>query len=141
MAAKRSYSNRKDNNNKNTGSRNSKLLYCASVLPVPKNIVQKVNNLVHIFLWKGKKAEIKKLTLIGERSQGGFKAPDFNAMDMSLKALWVRRLREKRDASWKIIPNHYWEKFGGDISFHTRLELKDRDLFDSMPPFYCMRGS
>ena len=99
--------------------------------------MQKVNNLVYTFLWKGKKAKIKKVTLIGERSQGGFKAPDFNAMDMSLKALWVRRLRDKRDASWKIIPNHNMEKFGGDILFHTRIELKDQDLFDSMPPFYC----
>ena len=29
------------------------------------------------------------------------------------------------------------EKFGGDFLFHTRLELKDQDLFDSIPPFYC----
>ena len=115
----------------------AKLLYCASVLSVPKNIVQKVNNLVYTFLWKGKKAKIKKPTLIGERSQRSFEAPDFNAMDTSLKALWVRRLRDKREASWKIIPNHYMEKFGGDILFHTRLELKDQDLFDFMPPFYC----
>ena len=55
---------------------------------------------------------------------------------MSLKALWVRRLRHKRDASWKIIPTYYMEKLGGDILFHTRLELKDQDLFDFMPPFY-----
>ena len=89
-----------------------------------------------LLLWKGKKAKIKKLTLIGVKFQGGFKAQDFNAMDMSLKALWVRRLIDKRDASWKIILIHYMEILSGDILFHTRLEFKDQDLFDSMPPFY-----
>ena len=28
------------------------------------------------------------------------------------------------------------EKFCGEILFHTKLELKDQGLFDSMPPFY-----
>ena len=41
----------------------AKLLYCASVLPVQKSIVQKVNNLVYTFLWKGKKAKIESLLL------------------------------------------------------------------------------
>ena len=53
----------------------SKLIYNASVLPVPKNFCDQVNKTTFYFIWdnkiaKIKKAKIKKTTIIGERKKG-----------------------------------------------------------------------
>ena len=44
----------------------SKLIYSASVLPVPDHYVQEINKLIFNFIWAGKPPKIKRNTIIGE---------------------------------------------------------------------------
>ena len=83
----------------------SKLIYSASVLPVPDHYIQEINKLTFNFLWAGKPPKIKRNTIIGEKKDGGLKMCDFNIMEKALKIAWVNRIQDDSQASWKIIPN------------------------------------
>ena len=51
----------------------SKLIYSASVLPVPDHYVQEINKLIFNFIWAGKPPKIKRNTIIGEEEKGELK--------------------------------------------------------------------
>ena len=59
----------------------SKLIYSASVLPVPVHYIQEINKLTFDFIWAGKPPKIKRNTLIGNKKDGGLKMCDFNIME------------------------------------------------------------
>ena len=63
----------------------SKLIYSASVLPVPVHYIQEINKLIFDFIWAGKPPKIKRNTLIGNKKDGGLKMCDFNIMEKALK--------------------------------------------------------
>ena len=54
----------------------SKLIFNASVLPIPENVAQEVNKLTIKFLWDAKPAKIKKSTINGLKEKGGLKMID-----------------------------------------------------------------
>ena len=62
----------------------SKLIYNASVLPVPNNFCDQVNKVTFNFIWDNKIAKIKKKTIIGERKNGGLTMIDFTLMNKAL---------------------------------------------------------
>ena len=45
----------------------SKLIYSASVLPVPDHYIQEINKFIFNFIWAGKPPKIKRNTIIGEK--------------------------------------------------------------------------
>ena len=63
----------------------SKLIYNASVLPVPKNYCDQVNKVTFNFIWDNKIAKIKRNTIIGERKKRGSKYDRFYVNEQSLK--------------------------------------------------------
>ena len=63
----------------------SKLIFSASVLPIPENFAQEVNKLTFKFLWDAKPAKIKKSTITGLKEKGGLKMIDFEHMNKALK--------------------------------------------------------
>ena len=48
----------------------------------------------------GKPPKIKKLTVIGEKKQGGLKMTDFNIMNKALKVSWIPRIKSENEALW-----------------------------------------
>ena len=91
----------------------SKLIYNASVLAIPEQLIKEINSIIFNFIWDGKPPKIKKLTVIGEKKQGGLKMTDFNIMNKALKVAWIPRIKSENEASWKIIPEATLEKHGG----------------------------
>ena len=69
----------------------SKLTFVAAVLPIPDDFVASVKQIVEI-IWTRKNPKIKKTTMIGEQKEGGLRMPDFDIINKSLKAAWVKRL-------------------------------------------------
>ena len=67
------------------------MIYAASVLYVPPDIIHEVNSLIFSFLWP-KKAHVKKNTIIASLEEGGLKMPDFEQKHKACKAMWVKRL-------------------------------------------------
>ena len=65
----------------------SKLIYSASVLPVPDHYFQEINKLIFNFIWGGKPPEIKRNTIIGEKKDGGLKVCDLKIMEKVLNSL------------------------------------------------------
>jgi len=47
----------------------SKLIYSASVFPVPDHYVQEINKLIFNFIWAGKTRKVKRNTIIGEKKK------------------------------------------------------------------------
>ena len=88
----------------------SKLIFNTSVLPVPINIIKKVNKCTTSFIWNYKPAKIKQSTLIGPKNKGGLQCPGFDIINKSLKIAWVKRLADSQQSncSWKIIPSSVW---------------------------------
>ena len=55
----------------------SKLIFIASVLPVPEKFCDQVNKITFNFIWDNKIAKIQRNTIIGERENGGLNMIDF----------------------------------------------------------------
>ena len=103
----------------------SKLIYSASVLPVPVHYIQEINKLIFDFIWAGKPPKIKRNTLIGNKKNGGLKMCDFNIMEKALKIAWVYRIQDDSQASWKIIPNQLLHNHGG-LAFFNKMQLSKK---------------
>ena len=69
----------------------SQILYVASVLYVPQEVIKEVNQLIFSFLWP-KKVHVKRTTVIGPIEEGGLKMPDFEIKVRACKAMWIKRL-------------------------------------------------
>ena len=54
----------------------SKLIFIASVLPVPEKFCDQVNKITFNFIWDNKIAKIQRYTIIGERENGGLNMID-----------------------------------------------------------------
>jgi len=70
----------------------AKLVYNISVLTVPTNFAEKVNDICFKFIWDFKPDKIKRHTIIGPVDKGGLNMVDFNMVVKSLKAAWAKRL-------------------------------------------------
>ena len=69
----------------------SKLIYVASVLPIPDDkLIKDINKLIYNFLWDSRE-RIKRSTLIGQISKGGIGLVDIETKMKALKAAWVPR--------------------------------------------------
>ena len=115
----------------------SKLIYSASVLPVPDHYIQEINKLIFDFIWAGKPPKIKRNTLIGKIKDGGLKMCDFKIMEKALKIAWVNRIQDDSQASWKIIPDQLLHKHGS-LAFLTKCNFPTNilDHEEKLPTFY-----
>ena len=114
-----------------------KLIYSASVLPVPDHYFQEINKLIFNFIWAGKPPKIKRNTIIGEKKNGGLKMCGFKIMEKALKITWVNRIQDQSQAFSKIIPNQLLHKYGG-LAFPTKCNFTTDilGLDDKLSTFY-----
>ena len=113
----------------------AKLIHAASVLELSESFAHKVNSLIFKFIWNDKPPKIKKATLIGEKQDGGLKAPDFTAFDKALKLIWIKRFLDESDADRKLIPMETFDRYGGKLLLQSRHSIKLLSL-DNLPSFY-----
>ena len=114
----------------------SKLIYNASVLPLPENFSKRVDKTILDFIWDNKPHKIKTKTLIGDRNVGGLKMSEFESTNKALKASWVRRFNTEGNAPWKIIPNYMTRHLGG-FKFLLSCSYKTKELsLKNIPCFY-----
>ena len=115
----------------------SKLIYNASVLPVPKNFSDQVNKVTFNFVWNNKMAKIKKKnTIIGERKNGGLNMIDFTLMNKALKSIWIKRFHLSENSAWTVIPNEATSHLGG-LTFLSTCNCNSKDLnIKELPLFY-----
>ena len=80
----------------------SNLLYLASVLSVPVEVVKSVDKLIYEFL-DCSKYKVKKGVLLAPMEQGGLNVPSFYEMSLASKFTWFRKFFDQSNAKWKTI--------------------------------------
>ena len=76
------------------------------------------------FIWNHKPPKIKRSTVIERLKDGGSSMPDFDIIDKSLKAGWVKRLLDTQLQSWKTIPFSLLDSVGGPLLFKCNFSLR-----------------
>jgi exonuclease III len=71
------------------------LLYVASIVYVPDDVIARVDAMFFKFIWPSGKHHVKKRVLIQQIEDGGLKMPDVASMIKALKLRWLRTLCSK----------------------------------------------
>ena len=79
------------------------LLYPMSVLPIPKLVVDLIDNMILDFVWSKRKPKIKKDVIIQNINNGGIKVPSFSTMLEANRIGWIKRIVDGSEAKWKHI--------------------------------------
>ena len=77
----------------------SQLIYTASMLTVPENVIQKTQAELFAFLWRNKKDKIKRKVIYQPLVDGGLNFINFRTMSKSLRLSWIGRLLDGSDAN------------------------------------------
>ena len=104
-----------------------KFVYVASLLPNPKEVIKKLNQLLFKFLWKGID-KVTRLSAINEYENGGLRMICFETMVKSLRLTWLKRIFGENDGAWKSYIHHILKQFGGLFSFHCNYDVKDMPI-------------
>ncbi len=92
----------------------------------------------------GKTAKIAQNMLIKNIEQGGLKLCNFPTKVKALKLYWVKRLCDKTDAHWKILPKYFYHCDDLNLYFSANHMPLRNDK--NIPPFYmnirelCMKN-
>lgn len=115
----------------------SKLVYTASMLTVPQEVIKRVQTKLFNFLRKNKKDKDKREVLHQEMRKGGLNFPNFAITVKVLRLSWIGRLLEKNTSgdAWKAIPNAFFEKYGG-LNFLLKCNYNTKKLDKSVSLFY-----
>ena len=87
----------------------SQLIYTASMLTVPENVIQKTQAELFAFLWRNKKDKIKRKVIYQPLVDGGLNFINLRTMTKSLRLTWIGRLLDGCVANWKTIPKLLFE--------------------------------
>ena len=113
-----------------------KLVYPASLLPIPGDLVKNVNKILYSFIW-GKTEKVKRKVLINEYEYGGLKMIDLESHLMALKAAWIPRIYDGLDYEWTCLANKYLNQCTGGLLPH--MSFSDKKHFqrvNAIPAFY-----
>ena len=114
----------------------SSLIHNFSLLETPDDIVKKLEKIMYDFVWD-KKDRIKRNTVISSVEDGGISMIDVKSKVSSIKAGWIKRLKE--NSKWSRILQWYLEANALDIDYMLKMNVKkesDCIIFDKIPTFY-----
>lgn len=113
-----------------------KITYVAQCLPVPDDVVKRVNTLFYDFIW-GKFERVKRNTMIGDLNNGGLKMIDVESHFVALKSSWVAKILNS-DADWAQCGQYFFQLFGK--SFYILRcnfnQLRQMPQLKIIPQFY-----
>ena len=85
----------------------SKITHILLSLPSPKTgTFKKFEQVFESFIWKGKPPKIRGEILEATHQMGGLKMTNLKLFDQSLKASWLKRLKDESDG-WEELPRKY----------------------------------
>ena len=112
----------------------SSLIYSASNINVPNDIVGNVKRRLFSFLWKNKRDKIKREGLYRDYDNGGLRMTDIETMMKALRLAWIPRLLKNGQLNGKFAPDHFLKSYGGlRILLTCNYHVKE---FQNMPIFY-----
>jgi exonuclease III len=91
----------------------SKFMYLASLISIPKPVVQKINRLAFAFVWNNHPDKVKRSILINTYENGGKQMMDFETMIKSLQLSWIKRFVSGENRQWKHVLSWLLKPVGG----------------------------
>ena len=101
----------------------SQIIYKINVLECPVATVQRIQKMVNGFVWKGR-SKVKNHLAYQDYKNGGFKLPDFAAINRAIDMVWIKRLLDNRNMKWKWFALLEIENFGNENFLIGRLPKK-----------------
>ena len=113
-----------------------KLIYPASLLPLPQDIIKNVNTIFFKYIW-GKTEKIKRNVLTSDYCKGGLKMIDIESQFSALKALWMSRIQKDSNLIWAFLPKHYIMKCTSNMVLNMNFtDKKQFPRLKMIPDFY-----
>ena len=85
----------------------SNFIYTAAVTEINEIIINKIENMIYNFIWRERKAKIKRKTLIGKYSSGGWQAAGIDSIINVQRIVWIKRYLDDGSNFWKLTLNYY----------------------------------
>ena len=116
----------------------AKITYCATMLPVPLNVCEKLDKEIDKFLWNGRKRRIKKAILYKPITEGGIGQLNLQTYFEALKASWVPRILRQQGHQWAGLPAFYLSYFGKDLAVlnFNFTSMEEFPYIKKLPLFY-----
>ena len=112
----------------------TKITYQCGVLVPPPKYIELISDIAYSFVWQNKPNKIKRKTLIADYENGGMKMLDIESFLKAQKAMWAKRLCSKETASWKAIPNFFFNWLLGSDTWKCNMSCKEKQ--PNFPDFY-----
>ena len=80
----------------------SKLQYVVSILPVPNEIIKKINSIMYEFIWGGNTDKVKRQIFEQSFERGGYKMVDFKDITFASSIMWIKQYSSDADRDWKF---------------------------------------
>ena len=114
----------------------SKVVYSASMLCVPEEVIKRGQEKLFSFLWRNKKDKIERTVLHERPCGGGLNFPNVRTPVKALRLTsWIGRLLSEFNEPWKAIPNAYFNRYGG-LQFLLKCNYHTKKLDNNISPFY-----
>ncbi len=113
------------------------LIFSATMLAIPDNIIKKTNKLLYNFIWNSRD-RIKRNSIIGNYEKGGLKMVDIESQFEAIKAAWVSRIVNSDTNTWAILARYYVNMFGHNY-FVLQMNFQSGKTFEAInqiPRFY-----
>lgn len=113
----------------------SKLNYVASLITIPKFILNEIEKISFDFIWGGKD-RIKRKIMYQDYEFGGLRTTNYETFVKTQRISWIKRLLYgEHDLGWKISFNHFFEFVGGKFIFLCDYDTRKMKL-TGIPSFY-----
>ena len=114
----------------------SQFIYLASLVVFPENVIKTIEQLVSNFIWRGRKAKVKRQTLINKTEDRGIGLIDIRSKVKSLQCYWVVRYASEGEALWKRIRNHHLKSVGNNLFFYCNYDPAAIECMKNFPLYY-----
>ena len=110
-----------------------KIMYRASVIALPKDLVKEVNSILYGFIWNGKD-KVKRQALISDLKKGGLKMLDIESMIKAKRVAFPKKFLEEYPSTWKTILKKLLSPIGGCFVLHCNFDTSK--LKTQLPAYY-----
>ena len=110
-----------------------KLMFRASVISIPSEIVKEVNSIFYNFIWNGKD-KVKRCAIISDIDKGGLKMLDIESMISARRVICLKKFLEDYPSTWKSFLNSCILSVGGSLILHCNFDTVK--LKTQFPKYY-----
>ena len=94
-------------------------------------MIKEIKQIIHKYIWNGKKTKIKYNTIIQNYELGGLKLHEIETKILTLKLNWIKRLYNSR-GSWKA----YLASISNELKISLQDLLLSKKLITRQSKFY-----